>query len=214
MEHPHIEVEDGQSGGGMQVQRVTAVIFLAEPAKPSNLATFNHSFDQLDLSTSLTQNPDQSELTIDTMPITNKIKLRTATATVDDDPGGGDGVGYRIRIIAFHENCNGIVDLEQNEVDENTLCAETQDRTFIIDSLADLTYGVLSGMVGRIIGRSGDHGEAQNAFANIILVYVYDDGGIEPERLDGGDDQQLRDIMGRGSGFVDMVWDWANGDHN
>lgn len=96
--------------------------FTAEPAKPSNLATFNHSFATLDLSTSLTQHPHQSELTIDIMPILNKNKLRTATA--DDDPGGGDGVDSSLRIVTLHDNCNGIVDVMQNEVDGRILCGK------------------------------------------------------------------------------------------
>lgn len=64
-----------------------------------------------------------------------------------------------------------------------------------------------------MIGQSGDHGEAQTAAANfIILEYVYDDERIETEPLDGEDDQQLRSIIARGSGFVYVVWEWDNDD--
>lgn len=101
----------------------TSPAFTAEPAKPSNPATFNHSLDKLNLSTSLAQYTEQSELTIKIMPTTNKTKLHTATAAVDD-PGGGDGVGFLIHIEALHRDCTGILDLEQNQVDEDVLCGK------------------------------------------------------------------------------------------
>lgn len=96
--------------------------FTTEPAKPSNLATFNHSFDKLNLSTSLTQHSDQSELTIDIMPITNKNKLRTATAAYGDPGGKGSFAFLLFRMLLIHWNCNGTVDVAQNEVDENLHC--------------------------------------------------------------------------------------------
>ncbi|KAK7731142.1 hypothetical protein SLS63_005417 [Diaporthe eres] len=144
------------------------------------------------------------------MPILNKNKLRTATA--DDDPGGGDGVDSSLRIVTLHDDCNGIVDPMQNEVDGRILC-EPQNETVSIGSQDDLTYDVLNSEIVRMIGQSGDHGEAQTAAANlIILEYVYDDERIETEPLDGEDDQQLRSIIARGSGFVYVVWEWDNDD--
>ncbi|KAI7783392.1 hypothetical protein LA080_011953 [Diaporthe eres] len=148
------------------------------------------------------------------MPILNKNKLRTATRAADDDPGGGDGVDSSLRIVTLHDNCNGIVDLDRNEVDRRILC-EAQDETVSIRSLDDLTYDVLDSEIGRIIAQSGDHGEAQTAAANIIILeYVYYDERIETEPLDGEDEQQLRSIIARGSGFLYVVWEWDNDDNN
>lgn len=74
--------------------------------------------------------------------------------------------------------------------------------------LSQFTFEQLDREIWEMIGLSGDHGAAEGHRYYSTFEYVYDDEGKEARDLECVSDDELKDILAGGSGFVNVVWDW------
>lgn len=74
-------------------------------------------------------------------------------------------------------------------------------------------------MISAVISQGGDH-EHGEAYAQIgarpttVFEYVYYDENIQTATLHGGNNQRLRQIIARGSGYVNVEWEWDDSDED
>ncbi|KKY35630.1 hypothetical protein UCDDA912_g04411 [Diaporthe ampelina] len=156
--------------------------------------------------TNMSTNNNNPQTAVDGDGTTDLVPNEDPTATVDDD----NAIGVCLRIKTVHLDCGGILDLEQNKVDEDVLC-EYQNDELSFGSLADLTRDRLGEELHHAVESSGDHGDAVGPdYVFLNLEYVYDKKGQEAQSLMYVSDEELRSIVARGSGLVVAGWVWSD----